>query len=424
MQRVPCLHPNCDATLKNIKNFWKHRQSHIRTEEVASKTSKKIKQDEEDPSSNDDNDANSDIDHNHLDNQEDNLQIEPDTIMITAKETPEDAEEAEEDPVSFGDPNEEDSGNLQDNHDDNDWLPSGEEEEAEEDTETDLKPDITSNVTEDPSCTSTIIKGGTRTTQQCPRCPLKFNSISSTLRHLSSTHKLKKLPCLHPGCTSALASIKAYFRHRKRHLYPPKPIVPRKPYKKREDVNQGPCLCDMCGASFKKKYYLTRHKLVVHLKTLEEKRVPCHLCGITFRKGYLKKHILFMHKDEGQDQGVGVMLQCGVVGCKLFFLRKEGLDNHIMKKHGGDGGGGGGEDGDGNGRGEALKQFKCSFCGKGFCFKRKLDQHELSHRNQQLGIRPFVCELCGKGFGVPQNLKNHLNYTHKLAKRFQSKMDN
>ncbi|GAB5581593.1 zinc finger protein 211 [Prionailurus iriomotensis] len=50
-----------------------------------------------------------------------------------------------------------------------------------------------------------------------------------------------------------------------------------------------------------------------------------------------------------------------------------------------------------------VKPFECSECGKAFRFKYKLVQHHRTHT----GERPYVCSECGKAFGCKSKLVRH-----------------
>ncbi len=98
-----------------------------------------------------------------------------------------------------------------------------------------------------------------------------------------------------------------------------------------------------------------------------------------------------------------------MVGCSARFLRKENLDKHKERKHGG-----GGEDDGGNWR------FKCKFCGKGCWGRTDFVRHENSHgkKGGRLGEGDFNfrCGTCGKGFNVRRCLRQHEIHGHNLPK--------
>ncbi|XP_039074943.1 zinc finger protein 211-like isoform X1 [Hyaena hyaena] len=61
-----------------------------------------------------------------------------------------------------------------------------------------------------------------------------------------------------------------------------------------------------------------------------------------------------------------------------------------------------------------VKPFECSECGKAFRFKYKLVQHHRTHT----GERPYVCSECGKAFGYKYKLVRHQR-VHTGAKPYE-----
>lgn len=120
----------------------------------------------------------------------------------------------------------------------------------------------------------------------------------------------------------------------------------------------------------------------------------CHICGMVLKACRLKNHTLRKHQGQWGEDGGGSLFQCGVVGCKRCFFKKESLDKHVEKTHKGAGA-------DGK---EEKATFECKTCGMGFYFKGRLEIHELTHGDK---VKGFICDLCGKGFGMGKNLDNH-----------------
>ena len=64
-----------------------------------------------------------------------------------------------------------------------------------------------------------------------------------------------------------------------------------------------------------------------------------------------------------------------------------------------------------------LRPYRCSFCPKGFAFKKHLEVHE----NVHTGNKPYECKYCGMKFASDGNMNGHIRQTHKGIKRNTSK---
>lgn len=220
---------------------------------------------------------------------------------------------------------------------------------------------------------------------------------------MSTVHKLENLPCLHAGCQATVKNIRQYLNHRQKHLTPLqklikyKPKTQRRPKPKVTTTTGQRAICELCGASFKYKSGLKTHLKFVHEgKPRNYEDTTCQVCGMVIRAGRFKSHMLRKHRDQwGEGDGDRGLFQCGVVGCKRWFIKKESLDKHVEKIHKGNGGEG------------RKPTFECKTCGMGFYFKGRLEIHELTHGDK---LKEFFCDLCGKGFGMEKNLDNHKKF--------------
>ena len=77
--------------------------------------------------------------------------------------------------------------------------------------------------------------------------------------------------------------------------------------------------------------------------------------------------------------------------CGKYFQQKYGLIRHIQSVH------------------ERRRDFKCSFCKKGFSEKVGRDEHERIHT----GEKPYRCDLCDKAFRAKALLYIHKRYHFK-----------
>ena len=62
------------------------------------------------------------------------------------------------------------------------------------------------------------------------------------------------------------------------------------------------------------------------------------------------------------------------------------------------------------------RPLKCEFCGKGFIFKKQLQEH----LNIHTGEKPHLCKFCGAAFNATGSRHNHERLVH-LNKRRDTK---
>ena len=116
---------------------------------------------------------------------------------------------------------------------------------------------------------------------------------------------------------------------------------------------------------------------------------PCKLCSYVFTD----KVALENHKRHCKNNKK-VQYQCDQ--CE-FMGNKSHLQVHKLAKHTPD----------------HLRPYQCSFCPKGFAFKKHLQVHE----NVHTGNKPYECKFCGMKFASDGNMNGHIRATHKGIKR-------
>ncbi|XP_071022367.1 gastrula zinc finger protein XlCGF57.1-like [Oncorhynchus clarkii lewisi] len=218
----------------------------------------------------------------------------------------------------------------------------------------------------------------------------KLNNSTCKLKaHVQLCHSGK--PCICPVCGKTFKHKGILSRHMRIH------------------TGEKPFSCVDCGRSFSQKVRLTEHKLT----HTGEKPFSCGDCGKKFnRKGHLNRHKL-IHTGEKPfscgDCGKGFNrmadlrrhklthagekpFSCG--DCEKSLNLKNNLTRHKLTHTG-------------------EKPFSCGDCGKSFNQKGDLTRHELTHT----GEKPHGCSVCGKGFTQKSHLLRHVDKIHKGRKQ-------
>ncbi|CAH4034154.1 unnamed protein product [Pieris brassicae] len=147
-------------------------------------------------------------------------------------------------------------------------------------------------------------------------------------------------------------------------------------------TGERPCVCHVCGKTFRAPSGLQRHLKETHERV---KRYVCALCAKTFVNSQNLRQHMRIHTGERPF----VCAQCG-----KRFTQSGSLHVHL-KTH------------------SDLFPFNCTECGAQFRLRSGLSKHRLKHT----GERPHVCVNCGKGFRQKHELNSH-SLTHSNAKPF------
>ncbi|XP_053674582.1 transcription factor grauzone-like [Anopheles nili] len=160
------------------------------------------------------------------------------------------------------------------------------------------------------------------------------------------------------------------------------------------DGNQ---ICATCGKVFRTKPAMERH-IKEHLGIELVERLQCEYCQKWFNGKYnLKKHIRFLHKEEGQ------VFSCDL--CQHVSPNSRALANHKQRIH-------------------VEEKYECEYCGKRFKRRPNLREHIASHTNVPL----YSCEICkNRTFNSKANYFTHRKNQHpeewEAQKRLRSERE-
>lgn len=174
--------------------------------------------------------------------------------------------------------------------------------------------------------------------------------------------------------------------------------------------------CKVCGKQF------NEFNLKLHMKTHEAPKHVCQYCGKAFRENFqLKEHIQATHLKEPfqcqeceQDFESKVLLNAHTKSehtrllcpkCGESFINNQGLSCHLRVC----------DDKFANGtptetRKKVIHTLPCRYCSRKFNGRRKLDDHEAKHENNEL---IYQCDQCDWSFSRKDTLTTHQVGVHK-----------
>uniref|UniRef100_A0A182IZG6 C2H2-type domain-containing protein n=1 Tax=Anopheles atroparvus TaxID=41427 RepID=A0A182IZG6_ANOAO len=147
--------------------------------------------------------------------------------------------------------------------------------------------------------------------------------------------------------------------------------------------DDGNHICATCGELFRTKPAMERH-IKAHLGLELVERLQCEYCKKWFNGKYnLRKHIRFLHNEEGQ------VFRCEI--CQHVSPNSRALSNHKQRIH-------------------VEEKFECEYCGKRFKHRPNLREHIASHTGNPL----YSCEICGVTFNSKANYFTHRKNKHPV----------
>ncbi|XP_035788067.1 transcription factor grauzone-like isoform X2 [Anopheles albimanus] len=227
-------------------------------------------------------------------------------------------------------------------------------------------------------------------TIRCKICNKSYKSSRYLALHMMKSHsKEEDRPFKCTKCRQSFHKEHLLKAHQANHLSEKCPIcekVVSSKYALKTHVahmhgNDGNHICDVCGKEFRTKQAMERH-INEHLGLEVVQKVQCHECNRWFHGKYnLRKHIRFMHIEDGQ------VFRCEI--CQHESPNSRALLDHKKRVH-------------------VDEKFECEFCGKRFKRKLYLREHIASHTGKPL----YSCEVCGATFNSNANCYNHRKIRH------------
>lgn len=141
---------------------------------------------------------------------------------------------------------------------------------------------------------------------KCNLCERSFSRKSYVRLHMRVHTGEKPYKCI---CGRDFSDSSSFYKHKKTH------------YSKEEDnPEQKRCPCDLCGMTFKKKHLMRQHR-TIHTG---ERPYKCDLCNETFRRQSSLHNHRYKHQREGP-------LKCNI--CIRAFKTKTNLLRHISTEY-------------------------------------------------------------------------------------------
>lgn len=228
---------------------------------------------------------------------------------------------------------------------------------------------------------------------KCQVCHKIFKN-ENTLRVHKASHGPKKHVC--SICGKEYALRQSYRLHMETHNDP-------EALEWDGHHSDHPFKCDLCHKVLKSKTSLQHHK-----KVHKPGKHVCPICSTVFlRRRDITDHMATHSNGDGtnnEEDNTEYPFKCDV--CPKTYKRSYSLVLH-KKNH-------------------QPKEHVCSFCGKEFSQRRRLDQHMKVHdkdfnfdeleQDDYLSDQAFECSLCPKLFHFQQELSKHVSNVHKSKK--------
>ena len=215
------------------------------------------------------------------------------------------------------------------------------------------------------------------TSSDCPVCGKTYRNARVSKEHMRAVHRVKassddapQTASLH--CTLCPQAFPAGAGEQvTNHV---------KEFHTKEEASS--FICDVCGATFKRKLTLSYHKKRKHsllglTEIKKEKMHPCDKCGKTLFKDSMRRHVLMFHSKH-------VPVDCTVCGKKIRSALH--LVHHMSRSH------------------SNQPSKVCDICGAKLKTNESLKAHLAAHR----GVKSHVCDICGAGFVRRTSWRRHV----------------
>lgn len=143
--------------------------------------------------------------------------------------------------------------------------------------------------------------------------------------------------------------------------------------------------CKMCSKEF-----LTRRRLIMHLRRHREKSVVCDICSKLFHYNYeLRIHNQEYHAEKIVETPKSEVQESLEIRPEISSVgNEESISAEATE-------------------GESTTAFKCRYCDKEFATKQRRSYHTLSHRKKSV-----ICEICSMSFHYISKLHRHYESCH------------
>ncbi|CRK96019.1 CLUMA_CG009459, isoform A [Clunio marinus] len=160
--------------------------------------------------------------------------------------------------------------------------------------------------------------------------------------------------------------------------------------------------CDICGKTMKTKFNISNH-MNIH-KEFRTKDFHCQICESSFfNKGSLRSHISKNH--ETKEGFYNHKLRPHCLPCEICGKT---FTKYTLKKHL-------------NGVHLNIKPYQCDICGNKFC-KASLAKHITTHISLEHRSKDFHCQICGRSYFNKELLRKHILNVHEKPKHLSCSM--